>query len=732
MARRAGLAAAIWLLWAGACTAADTHMRIGVLAYRGEERALSAWTPTATYLSEKIPGHRFTVVPYDLAGLRAAIRERQVDFILTNTGHYVELEADYGVSRIATLKNVHENHTYTVFGAAVISRANREDIRGLDDLRGKSFMAVDRNAFGGFRMAWGEFKRHGIDPFRDFSELRFSGFPQDLVVYAVVNGEVDAGTVRAHTLQRMAREGRIRLDDFRVLNAQSSEIFPFPHSTRLYPEWPFARLKDTSAELSEEVAIALLQLSSEHPATQAARIAGWTVPMDYQPVHRLYRELHVGPYARIYTLREFIHEYAYVIVLVGAVIVLLGVVTTTVLRLDRKVRRSQASLARAQKIAHLGNWEWDVQRNTLKCSGEIYKIFGIEQDRPVDFETFTRIIHPNDREAVKQAINDALYHSKLLNIDHRILTPDGALRIVNEQGEVELDEQGIAVSMTATVQDITERKLAEERIRASEREVSAILHNMQDTFFRVSPKGIFLFVSPSVQELLGYAPEELKGQSIGRLLEAGSDRARFIQELRSGRGYVSGFETRLSDKKGLGVSVSINAHYYYDQDGDVAGVEGTVRDVSKLKRAEEALYKQKERMQVTLRSIGDGVISTDVTGAVDYMNPSAEELTGWSTGEARGTELFRVFDLVDAGRRETMEQRFSQTLDGVFREPYVSHDTTIQRADGHQRVVEVTLTPIRDYEDNVIGVVLVFHDVTELRARAAESHAYGGGRGRSM
>ncbi len=723
-----GLLVAALIAWAAPLSAADAPVRIGVLAYRGEERAPQAWAPTAYYLSDKVPGRRFEVVPYDLGGLRDAVRRRHVDFVLTNAGQYVELEAEFGVSRIATLKSIHEGETYTVLGAVVFTRDDRADISMLDDLRGKSFMGVARRAFGGFRMAWGELEEQGIDPFRDFSELRFSGFPQDQVVRAVRDGKVDAGTVRARTLQRMHREGEIDLSELRMLNPKSSGAFPYPHTTALYPEWPFARLSTTPVELSDKVAVALLQLSRDHPAARAAGIGGWTVPMDYGAVQELYARLQLGPYRYLggYTLRDFTREYVYILALVAAVVLLLAGVTAFVLRLDRKVRRSEASLARAQKIAHLGNWEWDVQRNTVKWSGQTYHIFGLSRDTTPSFELFIEIVHPDDREALKEAINNALYHNEPFNIDHRILTPDGAVRIVNEQGEVELNDEGVAVRMTATVQDITERKLAEERIRTSEQEMGSILRNMQDTFFRISTYGSFLFISPSVRQLLGYSPDELIGKSIGCVLETGGERSRFIRELQAGDGYVKSFETRLVDAKGVPIPVSLNAHYYFDADGDVAGVEGTVRDITKLKNVEEDLYKQKERMQITLRSIGDGVITTDVSGVIDYMNPMAEELTGWRGEQAQGAELFQVFDVVDAATREPMERQFGACLSGEVRHSYVSHESVIRRPDGQQHSVELTLTPIRDFEEQVTGAVLVFHDVTDLRPPSAQL-AYGAG-----
>jgi two-component system sensor histidine kinase TtrS len=282
------------------------------------------WTPTIQYLTEEIPGSEFHILPLDLEGMSDALEQRKVDFILTNSGNYVELESRFGVTRIATLRNLRRGEPYTVFGAVIFVRSDRDDLRTLADLNNRSFGAVDEAAFGGFQMAWRELKKAGVDPFNDFSNLRFFGFPQDKIVLGVRDGEIDAGSVRTDILERMAAEGQIQLEDFRVLNPQKSKDFPFRHSTRLYPEWAFAKTPWTTDKLAETVAIALMKMAENDPAAVAGRYAGWTVPLNYQPVHELFKELEIGPYRRTgdASFRDVMTHYWYVLVLVLAAILL--------------------------------------------------------------------------------------------------------------------------------------------------------------------------------------------------------------------------------------------------------------------------------------------------------------------------------------------------------------------------------------------------------------------------
>jgi two-component system, sensor histidine kinase and response regulator len=191
----------IFLLTSSAL-AEDTIIKIGVLAKRGAERSIEKWSPTAEYLSNKLPGKKIIIVPLIFEQIYTVVEKGEVDFILANPSFYVELENLYKVNRIATLKNNVIGGTTTVFGGVIFCKKQREDIRGLSDLKKKSFMAVSETSFGGWRTAWRELKETGINPFKDFASISFGG-THDAVIYAVRDGKVDAGTVRTDTLERM-------------------------------------------------------------------------------------------------------------------------------------------------------------------------------------------------------------------------------------------------------------------------------------------------------------------------------------------------------------------------------------------------------------------------------------------------------------------------------------------------------------------------------------------------
>jgi two-component system sensor histidine kinase TtrS len=324
-------------------------VRIGVLAKRGAERCLEKWGPTAEYLTSAIPGYSFTIVPLGYDQVNPAVERQEVDFVLANSGFYVGLERFYGVSRIVTLKNQCLGKTYTVYGGVIFCRADRDDIKSFADLKGKTFMSLDETAFASWRATCLELKEDGIDPYRDFAELSFGG-PMDAVVHAVLDGRVDAGSIRTDLLERMALEGTIRLEDIRVLRNHEGENIPgLLHSTRAYPEWPFAKASHTSDSLAEQVAAALLRMPPDDPAARAARSAGWTIPHNYQPVHECLKALRVGPYEDYghLTVREAFRQYWPWALAPLAIMVLLFTARQT--QINRRLRQAIAVRKRAEE-----------------------------------------------------------------------------------------------------------------------------------------------------------------------------------------------------------------------------------------------------------------------------------------------------------------------------------------------------------------------------------------------
>ena len=246
----------------------DKLINIGVLSFRSKVLSLAKWQATAEYLSTAIKGYTFKIIPMIYLELEEAIDKHKIHFVLTNTCHYVMLEAQYDITRIVTLDKSIPGKSVNQFGGVIFTRADRTDINTLDDLKGKSVLAVEQKSLGGFLVGWEELDKVGIDPFKDFAKLSFNGMPHDDVVFKVQNHLADVGMVRTSILESLVEDGRINLSDFKIINQKQNSNFPFIHSTLLYPEWPFSKIKMTSHDLAKKVALALLSMPENHKAAK--------------------------------------------------------------------------------------------------------------------------------------------------------------------------------------------------------------------------------------------------------------------------------------------------------------------------------------------------------------------------------------------------------------------------------------------------------------------------------
>ena len=333
----------------------ESTVKIGVLAKRGAEVTYKKWNPTAAYLTKEIPGKTFEIVPIDFDKIFTAVQKEEIDFILVNPGFYVELEYKYGAQRISTLINKHVSGlTQKEFGGVIFTHVdNKRKYNSIEDLKGVNFAAVNEKSLGGWQMAWRELLENDVDVNNDFSSLVFKG-THDKVVYAVLNKEVDAGTVRTDTIERMAMEGLVNLNQFHFVGLKEYENFPFLISTKLYPEWPIAKLKHTSDELSKEVAMALMKMRENDPAAQSASIAGWNIPLSYQPVHECFKTLKIPPYYQNIKFLDVLRKYwqwivFYALLAIGAISMIFYQ-----LKLMKNLKNTQEELIQTEKMASLG------------------------------------------------------------------------------------------------------------------------------------------------------------------------------------------------------------------------------------------------------------------------------------------------------------------------------------------------------------------------------------------
>jgi len=266
-------------------------------------------------------------------------------------------------------------------------------------------------------------------------------------------------------------------------------------------------------------------------------------------------------------------------------------------------------------------------------------------------------------------------------------------------------------------EEIIQHAHVQQVLRASEQELSSILDNIQDVYYRTDLDGKLVRVSPSVRDLLQYEQRDVLGTRLSEYYAPPSTREKFLAALNDADGELHNYVAHMRCKDGSTRWVATNSQYVRDEAGNIIGVEGTTRDVTQLKHTEEALFEAKERAEVTLRSIGDGVITTGTDGRVDYLNPVAEQLTGWSHDDAIGRPLDEVFQVLNELTREPLTNVVTRRLE-CGKLCALKDTPALLRKGGGEHSIEASLSPICNRDGDIMGSVLVFHDVTELRGLA--------------
>ena len=252
----------------------------------------------------------------------------------------------------------------------------------------------------------------------------------------------------------------------------------------------------------------------------------------------------------------------------------------------KSLKESEESLAEAQKMAHIGNWDWDLITGEVYWSEELYRIFGRDPEKLApSYKEYLNYIHPDDRayfdSIVRKPDND-----KPNNIDHRIILDNGEERIVNIQAEAVFDEKKGPIRVKGIVQDITERKRSEEKIQ----NLANIVESSNDAIITKSFEGIITSWNKGAEQIYGYSTKEILGKNVS-ILEPDNLKGEIKQlgeMIRQGE-KIRNYETSRLRKDGMIIDVSITLSPVFDVSGELMAISAITRDITEHKKAEVAL-----------------------------------------------------------------------------------------------------------------------------------------------
>ncbi|MBE0491969.1 MAG: EAL domain-containing protein [Sulfurospirillum sp.] len=332
---------------------AKEHYTIGILSFRSPEVTLKQWQPLIDYLENKQANYSFTLKPLSFVELDVAIKNQTIDFLLTNPISYILFKEKNLVNiALLSMKELKDGKVLDQFGGVIFTHKDSKDINTLADLKGKKIATVGTNSLGGYQVQAYELFKIGTDVIKD-TKLIFTELPHDNTVFEVLNKKADVGFVRTSVLEALVKEKKIHLSDFKILNIQQKEDFPFLLSTDLYPQWPLTSLLHVNKKVAQELSVLLLSL----PDMQVYGLGGFGVAQDYARVKQILQSMHFlhsdeHKNSEIFEFFDtYIDRYLYELILFTTLLFIFIVFIAYQLRLaNKKLKAHQNALVKFEKI----------------------------------------------------------------------------------------------------------------------------------------------------------------------------------------------------------------------------------------------------------------------------------------------------------------------------------------------------------------------------------------------
>ncbi len=512
-------------------TATAKPAKFAVLAFRPKPETEARWQPLIDHLNSTHPNQPISLVVLNYPELEAAVKAKQVDFVLTQPSHYILLNQREGLlSPLATLVEKEAGKALANFGGAILTRSDKTNIQRLSDLRGKRIAISSMTSLGGYQMQAFELQQVGVQLPND-AQIIETGQPQDKAIQELLAGRADAAFVRTGMIEAMQREKKLDIGQLRIINAQPASDFPFARSTRLYPEWPVAAMPWTEGNLARQIAAAILSLPPDGETARAANIQGFTIPGDYRPVDELMRQLRLPPFdaAPKFTIKDVFVQFGAAIASIASLGI--GILLFIVLALIRSIRRlkgersrtkatmAQLSAAEARFRAIFDNVETLAIQGYLADGTVAYwnnasqTTYGYSAQEALGKSLLDLIIPPAMRDGVQGAVQ--------WMFSHKTGIPPGRLKLQRKDGSpVEvysshtvIDTADKGPMMFCLDINLTELVHTEQALSESESRQRMILQTLGEGVYGTDLNGVCTFINPAALGFLGLKEDEVLGKN---------------------------------------------------------------------------------------------------------------------------------------------------------------------------------------------------------------------------
>jgi PAS domain S-box-containing protein len=378
---------------------------------------------------------------------------------------------------------------------------------------------------------------------------------------------------------------------------------------------------------------------------------------------------------------------------------------------ESALRESAASLSRAQQIAHIGDWEWELATNKVHWSDELFRIYGYEPHEVApDYGLVVNAMHPDSRNEFLGAIDAALKGERPFEMDYKFFRNDGSEAVLHTIGQVLYDSGGNPERMLGTVQDITEHKRAEDKLRESEEKFRTIFDNANEGVLiaDIATKKFFE-ANRSICEMLGYTKEEITNLSVNDI-HPEKDLPHVLEEFeKQARG-----EKKIA--KGLPVMRKDGGIFYADicaasiTLGGKHYAVGIFHDITEQRRTEDALRSSNEFIKNILDTVDEGFIVVDRDFRIISANSAYCSQTGRPFADIIGKHCHEISH---QSQRPCYEQGEECAVQHSFEkgEPHVCLHRHISK-NGDTLYVETKSFPLKDAAGNVTSAIEVINNIT--------------------
>jgi PAS domain S-box-containing protein len=376
---------------------------------------------------------------------------------------------------------------------------------------------------------------------------------------------------------------------------------------------------------------------------------------------------------------------------------------------EEALMRSEAYLAEAQRLTHTGAWATDPAPEPLYWSEELFRLYGLDpQDGLPTHDQAMQHIHPEDRDKYARAFHRVIDQKVDSDVEFRTVLPDGAIRYLHGLGHPVLNARGELVEVVGTTVDITERKHAEEALRAQ----AALLDLTHDTVFVMDMEGVIKYWNRGAEERYGWTAEHALGKVVHDLLKTVFPGP--LEEIRAEVSRTGRWEGEILHTKKDGTQVVVASRWALQRDerGAPQAILETNNDITLRKRAEEALRLSNAYNRSLIEASVDPLVTIGPDGKITDVNAATEAATGRSRGELVGTDFCDYF---------TEPSKARAGYEQVFREGVVrDYPLELRHRDGGVMSVLYNASVYRDESGRVTGVFAAARDITK-RQRAEEA-----------